>query len=139
MLQVFAAGGARGRAGAQPDIKVDLAITFDPASRNIVKVQGRSLNTGGAAGAAGFGAVVLRGVNLGGQQQGEDEEADEADPKQKPAVVGSFEDGLPVRAKKELEKSTVIEFTYTFSKHGEAVPGTLDARARHLLGLPSGR
>ena len=124
-IRVFAAGGG-GRAGPKPDVSVDLAISFDPATKMIYRIHGRSM-TEGAAGAFA-GRVILRRGAGGFFQEEEEEEEEEEEAKE-----GTFKNGLPVRLKKELKKATVLEFTYTFTKHGDTTPPKLDRRARGLL------
>ncbi|MCA8954713.1 MAG: hypothetical protein KDC87_01490 [Planctomycetes bacterium] len=128
-VQVFMAGGNAAVARPAPDVKVDLAISFDPGTQVVHKVHGRVLSK-----ANPFNRMIAVRA-AGGVQLQQDEEEEPEEETGKPA----FKDGLPVRKSSELKKLAVAEFTYTFSDHGTAIVKGLDARARTLLRLPSGR
>ena len=120
-----AIGGAIGGEATKPDIFADLAISFDPATKMIHRITGRSF-TESKVGRVG-GRVVLGGLGRGLE---EEEEADE-----ETEVEGPYKNGLPVPSKSLVKKSTVVEFTFDFKNHNRAKIPKLSARARALLGL----
>jgi hypothetical protein len=121
-LVIRAFGGAIGGGAAKPDIFVDLAISFDPATKMIHRITGRSF-TESKVGRVG-GRIVLGGLGRGLEEE-EEEEVKE----------GTYKNGLPVPSRSLVKKSTVVEFTFDFKNHNQAKTPKLSTRARALLGL----
>ncbi len=122
-VAIRAFGGAIGGRAAKPDTFVDLAISFDPATKMIHRITGRSF-TESKVGRVG-GRIVLGGLGRGLEEEEEEKEEKE----------GTYKNGLPVPSRSLVKKSTVVEFTFDFKNHNQAKTPKLSPRARALLGL----
>ncbi|HEX6810952.1 MAG TPA: hypothetical protein VF384_04940 [Planctomycetota bacterium] len=136
---MFAMGGGNARPVAPtPAATVDLAVTIDPATSLVHQIQFRAWNKenarGGAIGGNVFvvragGGVAVQGAN----DDDDDEEEDEKDAKEagKADAPLTYENGLPVRARK---KTTVMDYTVRVLEHGSKQAPALSDAQKKLLG-----
>lgn len=126
-------GGQR-QAAPAPTATVDLVITLDPATSQIHQLQFRSWNKQDQM-VAGGRVVVFRQaggqVNIGGNDEDDEEEAEDAEKEAAKADAPlQYENGLPVRPRK---KTTVMDFTLRLQNHGKAPAAELTAEQKRLL------
>lgn len=120
------AGGAGRAAATPPDVTVDVAIAFDPATGVVHRVQCRTYSKAG-----GGAAMMLGGAGAGGPvpRAGEPEKKAAADPM--PGATVEYVDGLPVRPREGL---VVTNFELRLHDHGKAPVPVLDDQQMRLLG-----
>ena len=127
VFQVAMGGGQGRRPATRPEATIDLAVTFDPATSMLRRLQFRGYTSQARLG----GRVVVAGaggqLRLGGNDEGgeEDEEIDEDAPLQ-------YVDGLPKRPRKN---KSVCDFTLRLFDQGQVAAPELSEKQRKLLGL----
>lgn len=122
-----APGGAKPPAPPKPEGVVDVAFWIDPVTNHLLRVHVRSHTAGAAAarfGGAGGAVIVVNGGVVEEEKEEEEAEAGKDAPLQ-------FEDGLPLRKKKD---TTQVDYDLRFTDHGTAKAPALDAQGKRLLG-----
>lgn len=121
-----AAGGAGRMVPSKPEATIDVAFFVDPATGHLHKMHVRMWQKSNVRmGAAGI--VVVAGGAARPAEAADEEEDDKTDPSAPPR----YEQGLPVRPRKQVQ---VTDFVLTLQDFGTATPPELDQRARTLLG-----
>jgi len=117
-------GNNNGRAAAQlPKATLDLAIALDPGTGLVHQLRARSWSDTNVNGGV---FVFPAGNQAAGEDEEEEEEEDEIDD-DGPLV---YERGLPKRSRKD---KSVVDFTLTFTHHGEQPKPALNETQQQLL------
>jgi len=119
-------GGGGGLDAAKPEVTLDLAVSVEPESGQILRVHTKGYTKSELPGNVQVRFAGADGVEVGG------EEEEEAAPPKKDGPP-EYSKGLP---KRHVDKNTSLtEFDLTLSKHGQAKLPELAEAQRKQLGL----